>query len=102
MKKVYECDITKRKELNAILEADPYAPDSFARTGYKLQEGTFLGHDKAKLYLYISTSEEFIKKAEEKLKSLVQHCKPEVEKDIIEKITKEEETAQSGFGAIFG
>ncbi len=102
MKKVYECDITKRKELMAILEADPYSSDSFARTGYKLQEGTFVGHDKAKLYLYISASDELLKKAEEKLKALVQRCKPEVEADIVKKITDEEETAQSGFGAIFG
>lgn len=86
----------------AILEADPYAPDSFARTGYKVKEGVFVGYDKSKLYIYISASEEFLKKAEEKLKALVQRCKPDVEADIVKKITDEEETAQSGFGAIFG
>ncbi|MBI5051309.1 hypothetical protein HZC08_00975 [Candidatus Micrarchaeota archaeon] len=102
MKKVYECDSGKKIELTKILETDPYAEDSFARIGYKLKEGAVIGHDAKKLYIYISAAEDLFKKADEKLKGLVTRCKEDVEKDIITKITKEEEEAESGFGAIFG
>ncbi|MBI2080059.1 hypothetical protein HYT84_04805 [Candidatus Micrarchaeota archaeon] len=102
MKRVYECDNAKKAELTKILEADPYADDSFARVGYKLKDGLVIGHDPKKGYIYISAEEEFFKKAEEKLKPVASRCKVEVEKDIVAKIQKEEEEAESGFGAIFG
>lgn len=102
MKKIYAFDLAKRPDLLKLLEADPYAPDSFARVGYKLREGASLGEDKAKLYLYISADEGFFKKADETLKPLASTLKPEEEKRIHEKILKEEEEAESGFGSIFG
>ncbi len=101
-KRVYECDIAKKKELTKILEADPYADDSFARAGYKTREGAAIGEDKAKMYLYISADEAFLKKAEERLKGVVERAKEDVEKKIVELIEKEEENATSGFGDIFG
>ena len=102
MKRVYSCDLAKRADLTKILEADPYASDSFARLGYKLREGSSLGEDKNKLYLYLSADDNFIKNADSKLKDIALPVKGTDEKRIIEKIQKEEEEAKHGFGSIFG
>ncbi len=101
-KHVYECDLQKKKDLTAILEKDPYAEDSFAKSGYKTKEGAIIGEDKAKLYVFISADDAFLKKAEEKLKGIAARAKEEVEKRVIALIEKEEESATSGFGDIFG
>jgi hypothetical protein len=102
MYRAYECELAKKAEIMKILEADPYATDSFARTGYKVKDGEVLNEDKAKFYIYISASEEFLKKADEKLKPMAQRCKEDVEKRVIEKIQAEEASAEAGFGGIFG
>ena len=102
MKRVYACESSKKKELMAILEAEPYAEDSFARVGYSIRDGSAIGEDKSKVYVYVSASEEFIKKADERLKEVAEKLEAEDEKRIAEKIEKEEEEAQSGFGSIFG
>lgn len=102
MKRVYEFEMNRKAEITKILESDPYAEDSFARIGYKVRDGTGLGEDKTKMYLYISGSDEFIKKADEKLKTLVKIPAVDVEKRIVDKIVAEEETAESGFGSMFG
>ncbi len=102
MKRVYECDIAKKKELLKIAEAEPYAEDSFSRVGYKTKEGAIIGEDRGKFYIYISAEEAFFEKAEEKLKGIVERSKDEVEKRIIALMEKEEESATSGFGDIFG
>lgn len=102
MQRVYECEPSKKAEIMKMLEADPYADDSFARTGYKLKDGGAIEEDKGKVYLYIKASEDFVKKADEKLKDVAKPAAPEVEKRIAAKIEKEEEEAESGFGSIFG
>lgn len=102
MEKVYECENSKKKDLTKILEEDPYAEDSFARVGYKLKEGKVIEQDEGKCYLYIKANEDFIKKAEEKLKDLVKECEKEVSQKIIDRINEEENQATSGFGDIFG
>lgn len=102
MKTVYECDMVKKKDLLKILEADPYAGDSFARAGYKTKEGAIIGEDKGKFYVYISADEAFLKKAAERLKGTAERAKEEVEKRIAALIEKEEESATAGFGDIFG
>jgi len=102
MYRVYECDIKKKADITKILEADPYAEDSFARVGYKVKDGAVLGEDKAKLYIYISAASDFIKKADLKLKDAAAIAKADVEKRVVAKIQKEEEEAESGFGSIFG
>jgi len=102
MQRVYECDLGKQKDLKTILEADPYAQDSFARAGYKLRDGTSLGEEKSKVFLFLSATDDFVKKADEKLKDL---AKPMAGKDaerVIGKIMAEEESAESGLGSIFG
>ena len=102
MFRVYECEMSKKKDLTAILETDPYAEDSFARVGYKVKEGEAVGEDKEKLYIYVSASEDFLKKADEKLKEIAKPADKGVQERVGEKIKKEESEAESGFGSIFG
>jgi len=102
MYRVYECDLVKKAEVTKLLETDPYAQDSFARTGYKLKDGSVISEDKAKLYIYFSASEEFLKKADARLNGVASRSKEETEKRVIEKIKAEEESAETGFGGIFG
>lgn len=102
MYRVYECDSAKKAEITKILETDPYAEESFARNGYKIKDGGVLGEDKTKFYVYMSASNEFIKKADEKLKDVAKPAPVEIEKRIIQKVQKEEEEAESGFGSMFG
>ena len=102
MEKIYECENSKKKELDKVLEADPYEQDSFARAGYKLKDGGMLELDKEKCYLYIKAGEDFFKKADEKLKEVAKVCNEEITKKVIEKIQEEEKNAASGIGDIFG
>ena len=102
MERLYECETVKKAELKEILETEPYAEDSFARAGYKIRDGATLEEDKEKVYLFISASDDFIKKADEKLKDLAKPVEGETAKRIIDKIKKEEESAESGLGSIFG
>lgn len=102
MKIVFAFPAEKKKELTPILEADPYAPDSFARAGYKIRDGLTLGERADTIYLYISADEHFIKKAKEKLKPLMREMHKEEEERVRKKIEDEEEAAEGGFGAIFG
>lgn len=100
--RVYQIDGAKKAEVEKIIEADPYSQDSFARVGYKLKEGKILGEEAGKYYLYIKSSEDFIKKADEKLKGLCAVAAKEVELRVVEKILEEEEAAEKGLGDIFG
>jgi len=102
VERVYECESGKKAELKKILETDPYAEGSFARVGYKMRDGSTLDEEKDKIYLYISASDDFFKKADEKLKDIAKPLKGEKAEKIIEKIKKEEESAESGLGSIFG
>jgi hypothetical protein len=102
MQRVYECEGGKKAALMKILEADPYSEGSFARVGYKVKDGAMLGEDKAKMYVYVKASDEFVKKADELLKDVASPATPEVEKRVVEKIQKEEEDAEGGLGSIFG
>ncbi|MEW6748255.1 MAG: hypothetical protein AB1295_00945 [Candidatus Micrarchaeota archaeon] len=102
MIRVYECESGKKAELTKILEADPYADDSFARVGYKVKDGGVLEEDKTKTYIYIKAADDFIKKADERLKDVAKPAPADVEKRIAEKIRQEEEAAEGGLGSIFG
>lgn len=100
--RVYVVEGAKKIEVEKIIEADPYSQDSFARVGYKMKEGKILGEEAGKYYLYIKSSEEFIKKADEKLKGICNIAAKEVELRVVEKILEEEEAAERGLGDIFG
>ena len=102
MYRVYEFEPSKKADITKLLEADPYAEDSFARVGYKLKDGAVLEEDKSKCFIFIRSSEDFIKKADEKLKGLATAAQADVEKRVSEKIIAEEEAAENGLGSIFG
>ncbi|HSB46418.1 MAG TPA: hypothetical protein VLD37_00265 [Candidatus Bilamarchaeum sp.] len=101
MIRVYECDSKKKAELTKLLEADPYADDSFARVGYKMKDGVSVGEDKEKTYVYISASEDFLKKADGKLKDLAKPAPEDVQKRVQKKIEDEEDTVAAGV-SMFG
>lgn len=100
MFRVYECDISKKGELTKLLEADPYSEDSFARVGYKVKDGASVGEDPERLYVCISASEDFLKKADERLKDLAKPAKEDVQKRVMDRITEEEERVGSGVASI--
>lgn len=101
MDRVYECEISKKAEITKMLEADPYAEESFARVGYKMKDGSAVGEDKEKLYIYVSASEEFLKKADEKLKDIAKPAGDEVAGRVIAKIQEEENSVAAGV-SMFG
>ncbi len=101
MERLYECDINKKKDLIKILDADPYASDSFARIGYIMREGSILNENRDKVYIYVKSDNSFIKKADERLKDVASVLTSEDEKRIITKILSEVESAQAGFGSMF-
>lgn len=101
MTRVYECENPKKAQLMKILEAEPYAEDSFARVGYKVKDGVSVGEDKEKTYVYISASEEFLKKADERLKEVAKPAGDEVRKRVEKKIQDEEDTVAAGV-SMFG
>ncbi|MBS3069277.1 hypothetical protein J4441_02845 [Candidatus Micrarchaeota archaeon] len=102
MKIVYSAPASSKAKLTAILEADPYAHPSFSRNGYKVKDGSSLGEDKANIYLYLKCEEEVAKMAEEKLKDVAAKVPADVTERVIKKIEDEENSAEAGFGAIFG
>lgn len=102
MKKVFGIEMEKKKELLAVLDADPYAKDSFAMIGYKLKEGSQVGADGKMLYVYVSGDEESIKKVGKRLEGLLVEVPSETEEKIIAIITDEEDKAATGMGDIFG
>ena len=92
----------KKKELTALLEADPYKKGSFAMMGYKLKDGSQVGGDESTIYLYISGDDEKVEAAGERLKELLVEVPADLEEKIIGIITEEEDKAASGMGDIFG
>jgi len=96
--RVYVCEPADKAKLKKVLDADPYAPMSFARKAPQIKE------IEGKVYVYIKSEAEFFKYAEEKFKeitSMKRTEKPEEDK-IVGMIHKEEEEAAGGFGNIFG
>ena len=96
MFRIYECESSKKQELLKLLEADPYSEDSFARAGYKVKEGATVDADGEKTYVYISASEEFLKKADERLKEFAKPASQEVQDKVAKKIKEEEDTVAAG------
>lgn len=102
MEIVYECENSKKKDLDKILADDPYGKYSFARASYQLKEGSFIDGEKDKCYLYVKAEEELLKELEKKLGDLAKRTSNEIEQKIIKKINDEQDSAVSGFGDIFG
>jgi len=102
MDRVYEIANEKKDEAKKILEEDPYAEESFARVGYKIRDGKSIEEESGKTYLYISASDDFIKKADEKLKDVAEPVKGEKADRVVKKIQEEEESVGSGIAKFFG
>ena len=102
MKRVYACDISKKKELLSVIESDPYSEDSFSRVGYVIRDGSSIGESSDAVYLYISAQEPVIKKLDAKLRGIAEILEGEEADRIIKKIEDEGESAAQGVGSIFG
>jgi NAD+--asparagine ADP-ribosyltransferase len=99
---------TRKKQVEEAitkLKNDEMANVIFARQDYKIKDGISLDLDRNKLYLYISASDEFLEKADKKLKASglgIERVDSELEKKIITEIEEEQAKGESGFGYIFG
>jgi len=110
MNLVFEAAIKDKPKLVALLEADPYGKPCFSRNGYKVKDGAQVSQDKEKCYVFMRATDEFAAFAREKLKGLVDadgkelavESKPEVVAAVAKVIEEEENSAEVGFGAIFG
>lgn len=120
---MYVCDAKDSASLKKLLEYDPYLdktippeqlsklkddPEAniiFARQDYWLKDGIGLGLDREKYYLILSAVDEFLEKADGKLKRLVPSIKradPETEQKVVSEMEKERGESESGLGMIFG
>ncbi|MGB9719848.1 MAG: hypothetical protein ACPL06_04635 [Candidatus Anstonellales archaeon] len=101
MKIVFEISREKFKDAKKILEENPYAEDSFAKIGYILKEGKALAEDE-NYYVYVDASDDFVKKAKEKLKDVAKPAEGKKAARIIKKVEDEQNSAVNGFGSLFG
>ena len=87
------------------LRDDKEANIIFARKDYLLKDGIAMGLDKDKCYLYLSADDSFLDAAEAKLKksiSSVKRAPSDIEKQIIDTVERERQSADEGLGFIFG
>ena len=109
--KVFEIPADKLKNVKPILEAadkkDPatgkWIANEWALRGYKLQEATGLGLEGSNYFLYVKADDAFFKKNEPAIITAgAKELKgPEMEK-VKKKFEAAEESAEQGFGSIFG
>lgn len=102
MNLVFEVKLADKAKAVAVLEADPYANPGFSRNGYKVKDGVSVGQDKEKAFVFMRATSEFAAFAREKLKEVATEAKPEVAAAVSKAIEDEENSAEVGFGAIFG
>ena len=121
--RVYLADIARQQELRKLVTYDPYLDNAlkeddlnkirddemaniiFARQDCTIKEGAALNLDREKVYLYINATDEFLEKADRKLKATIQgieRADQEIEQKIIASINEEQSKAETGFGFIFG
>ncbi|MDE1856132.1 MAG: hypothetical protein KGH49_02770 [Candidatus Micrarchaeota archaeon] len=121
--RVYVADISKEQELKKLISYDPYLDTNlkeedlkkiredemaniiFARQDCQIKQGIALGLDEKKAYLYVNANDEFLEKADKKIKAQIEgieRADPEVEKKVIDSIVQEQQKAEGGFGFIFG
>lgn len=104
--KVYEVDIAERLKLDGVLKADPYGTVSFTRQGYKTKDGSIVGADAGKIYVYFKADDPFFAFAEAKFKegavASAKRAPDEAAAKVIQFIHDEDASAEQGLGAIFG
>ena len=89
----------------AQLKTNEDANIIFARQDYLLKDGISIGQDREKYYLYLNANDEFMEKAEKKLKASlksVERVDQNTESQIIEDIESERRASEQGLGSIFG
>jgi hypothetical protein len=79
-----------------------YADDLVSRQSINFREAKSLGFDKNGYYLEIDGSEEAIRKAKEIIGEKGKEITGEEKKKVLAKIKEQEESADAGFGALFG
>ncbi len=87
------------------LKNDRYLNVIFARQEYSLREGSELGLDNSKCYLYIKANDDFVGRAEDRLKhefGSFASTDPDTEAKVVKFIHEEQDRANAGFGSIFG
>jgi hypothetical protein len=95
----------KIAEAHKMLENSPKGKYIFTRQEYSLRDGASVGLNPELSYLYLSANEDFLKGAEERFKTefkTIKRAKKEDEDRVIKVIKDEEESANAGFGSIFG
>jgi len=90
--------------LKKILEADPYADDSFAKTGYVLKESSAVGLAAGKYVVFFKCDDAMAAKLEEKVKQIPSFAKASADElsKVSQAVESEENAATEGFGSIFG
>ena len=120
---VYEVDSSECDALKKFLEYDPYLDKAlneeqlkklrddkeaniiFSRQEYSLRDGTALGLDSKKYYLYINANDDFLAGADTKLKKnfkSVKRAQPDAENTFKYIVDQEHDMGNAGIGAIFG
>ncbi|MEM0107091.1 MAG: hypothetical protein QXS81_02185 [Candidatus Micrarchaeaceae archaeon] len=95
----------KISKIEELKKNDPYFDIIFVRQEYILFDGSSISLNPSKCYLYLKANEEFLAKAELKLKRLfpnIVRINKEAEEKVIEKVNEQQQKAESGFGFIFG
>jgi len=102
MKLLFIIDNSKKKDLNTILTAEPYAEISFSKLGYILRDGAHFDKNGKQILLVTVHDDKQKEYVVEKLKGIAEEVTGEEKERIIEKIEEEEEAAEAGFGSLFG
>ena len=105
MEFVYEIEVAKQGELKKVLEADPYADDSFSRLGYTLKDSAAVAMPSGKTILYFKCEEQAkgtTLAARLKAVEGLAEVTGENKQKVISVIHAEEDNAAAGFGSIFG
>lgn len=121
--RVYVVAISKLQDLKKLINYDPYLDNAikdeelakvrademaniiFARQDCQIKEGVAVGLDREKAYLYVNANDEFLEKADKKIKMQIEGAEradPESEQKVIAQINEELSKAESGFGSLFG
>lgn len=105
MEIVYAVESANKSKLTRVLEAEPYADDSFARAGYVLKDSAAVGLAAGKLVVYVKVEDAGLaSKLEAKLKAVegITELKGDEKAKVSQAIAAEQDAACSGFGAVFG
>ena len=105
MELVYAIETAQKSKLTRVLEAEPYADDSFARAGYTLKDSAAVGLAAGKLVVFVKVEDAALgAKLEAKLKAVegIAEIAGADKRKVCDAIAAEQDAACSGFGAVFG